>query len=97
MSELSSKNVRELGFPGSQVPDVLQVCLTSKSLLGGWMCGWGAISGNNTICKSKMKPRLATTEAFKVVIGVIATLGPTWEFKLCLKSCKLASWTTMWL
>ena len=26
-----------------------------------------------------------------------AILGPTWEFQLCLKSCKLASWTTTWL
>ena len=26
----------------------------------------------------------------------IATLGPTWEFQLCLKSCNLASWTTKW-
>ena len=26
----------------------------------------------------------------------IATLGPTWEFKLCLKSCNLASWATKW-
>ena len=25
-----------------------------------------------------------------------ATLGPTWEFQLCLKSCNLASWTTKW-
>ena len=25
---------------------------------------------------------------------IIATLGPTWEFQLCLKSCNLASWTT---
>ena len=27
----------------------------------------------------------------------IATIGPTWEFQLCLKSRKLASWTTTWL
>ena len=27
----------------------------------------------------------------------IATLSPTWEFQLCLKYYKLASWTTMWL
>ena len=27
---------------------------------------------------------------------VFATLGPTWEFQLCLKSCNLASWTTKW-
>ena len=27
----------------------------------------------------------------------IATLGPTWEFQLCLKSCNLASWATKWL
>ena len=26
----------------------------------------------------------------------IATLGPTWEFQPCLKSCNLASWTTKW-
>ena len=35
-----------------------------------------------------------------IVIAVrnvdIATLGPTWEFQLCLKSCNLASWTTKW-
>ena len=30
-------------------------------------------------------------------IALISTLGLTWEFKLCLKSCKLASWTTTWL
>ena len=39
---------------------------------------------------------------FLSVFGVIhkkfiATLCPTWEFQLCLKSCKLASWTTSWL
>ena len=27
---------------------------------------------------------------------IIATLGPTWEFQLCSKSCNLASWTTKW-
>ena len=26
----------------------------------------------------------------------IATLGPTWEFQPCLKSCNLAGWTTKW-
>ena len=25
-----------------------------------------------------------------------ATLGPTWEFQLSLKSCNIASWTTKW-
>ena len=28
---------------------------------------------------------------------IIATLGPTWKFQLCFKSCKLTSWTTTWL
>ena len=30
-------------------------------------------------------------------VTLTATLGPTWEFQLCLKSCNLASWTTKWL
>ena len=35
-------------------------------------------------------------EENKSIKLLIATLGPTWEFQLCLKSCKLASWTTKW-
>jgi len=27
---------------------------------------------------------------------LFATLGQTWEFQLCLKSCNLASWTKEW-
>ena len=33
----------------------------------------------------------------KSLSAPIATLGPTWEFQLSLKSCNLASWTTKWL
>ena len=31
-----------------------------------------------------------------LIIWNIATLGPTWEFQLCLNSCNLASWAPKW-
>ena len=51
----------------------------------------GIIPGKLSVLLSKV-----STWSLTFAISKIATLGPTWEFQLCLKSCNLASWTTKW-